>query len=51
MDWSLIWKAAIALAGFGALLGAILAIAYKRFYVEVDERVEIRHVLEQCGAV
>lgn len=53
MDWSLIWKAAIALTGFGALLGAILAIAYKRFYVEVDARVE--EVLEvlpgsNCGA-
>jgi Na+-translocating ferredoxin:NAD+ oxidoreductase subunit B len=40
MDWSLIWKAAIALAGFGALLGAILAISYRRFYVEIDPRVE-----------
>jgi electron transport complex protein RnfB len=53
MDWSLIWKATIALAGFGALLGAILAIAYQRFYVEVDARVE--EVLEalpgsNCGA-
>lgn len=53
MDWSLIWKASIALAGFGLLLGAILAIAYNRFYVEVDPRVE--EVLEafpgtNCGA-
>jgi electron transport complex protein RnfB len=53
MDWSLIWKAAIALAGFGALLGAVLAIASKRFHVEVDARVE--EVLDalprsNCGA-
>ena len=53
MDWSLIWKAAIALAGFGALLGAILAIASRRFHVDVDARVE--EVLEalpgsNCGA-
>ena len=40
MDWSLIWKAAIALSGFGALLGAVLAVASKRFHVEVDPRVE-----------
>jgi len=53
MDWSLIWKAAIALAGFGALLGAVLAIASRRFHVEVDARVE--EVLDalpgsNCGA-
>ncbi len=40
MDWSLIWKAGLALSGFGLLLGGILAVAYKRFYVEVDPRVE-----------
>jgi electron transport complex protein RnfB len=53
MDWSLVWKAALALAGFGALLGAILAIASLRFNVEVDPRVE--EVLDvmpgsNCGA-
>lgn len=53
MDWSLIWKAAIVLSGFGLSLGAILAIAATRFRVEVDERVE--EVLEalpgsNCGA-
>jgi electron transport complex protein RnfB len=53
MDWSLIWKAAIALAGFGALLGIVLAIASKRFAVEVDPRVE--EILDalpgsNCGA-
>ena len=40
MDWSLVWKAAIILAGAGALLGIILAISSKRFYVEVDPRVD-----------
>lgn len=40
MDWSLVWKAAIILAGAGVLLGIILAISSKRFYVEVDPRVE-----------
>jgi Na+-translocating ferredoxin:NAD+ oxidoreductase RNF subunit RnfB len=40
MDWSLIWKASLGLAGFGIALGAILAIASKRFHVEVDPRVE-----------
>ena len=53
MDWSLIWKAAVALSGFGILLGSILAIAHRRFYVEVDKRVE--EILEalpgsNCGA-
>jgi Na+-translocating ferredoxin:NAD+ oxidoreductase RNF subunit RnfB len=53
MDWSLVWKAAIALAGFGAFLGALLAIAATRFHVEVDARVE--EVLDalpgsNCGA-
>ncbi len=53
MDWSLIWKAAVALAGLGALLGAVLAIASKRFHVEIDPRVsEILEVLPRsnCGA-
>ncbi|NPV58176.1 MAG: RnfABCDGE type electron transport complex subunit B [Actinobacteria bacterium] len=53
MDWSLIWKAAIALSGFGALLGAILAVASKRFHVEVDPRVaEVLEALpgSNCGA-
>jgi len=53
LDWSLVWKAAVSLAGFGILLGAILAIASRRFHVEVDPRVEA--VLEalpksNCGA-
>lgn len=53
MDWSLIWKAAIALSGFGLFLGAILAVAYLRFRVEVDPRVE--EILDampgsNCGA-
>ncbi len=53
MDWSLIWKAAIALSGFGLFLGTLLAIASRSFYVEVDPRVE--EVLDalpgsNCGA-
>jgi len=40
MDWSLIWKACIGLAGFGIALGVILAIAAKRFHVDIDPRVE-----------
>jgi electron transport complex protein RnfB len=53
MDWSLIWKAGLGLAGFGIVLGAILAIASKRFHVDVDPRVE--EVLDalpgsNCGA-
>lgn len=40
MDWSLIWKAGIALAGFGIAIGIVLAIASKRFHVEIDARVE-----------
>ncbi len=53
MDWSLVWKAVLSLAGFGLLLGAILAVASKRFHVEVDPRVE--EILDalpgsNCGA-
>lgn len=53
MDWSLVWKAIISLAGFGILLGAVLAIASRRFHVEVDPR--IKQILEvlpgsNCGA-
>ncbi len=53
MDWSLVWKATIALAGLGVFLGAILAIASLRFNVEVDPRVEeVLDVLpgSNCGA-
>jgi electron transport complex protein RnfB len=53
MDWSLVWKAALALTGFGALLGVVLAIASRRFHVEIDPRVaEVLDALPKsnCGA-
>lgn len=53
MDWDLVWKAIVSLAGFGLLLGALLAIASRRFYVEVDPRVEkVLNALPKsnCGA-
>jgi electron transport complex protein RnfB len=40
MDVSLIWKAVLALTGLGLLFGVLLAVAFSRFRVEVDERVE-----------
>lgn len=53
MDLTLVMKAAGALAGIGALVGVMLATASRKFYVEIDERVE--RVLEalpgaNCGA-
>ncbi|MDY6795337.1 MAG: RnfABCDGE type electron transport complex subunit B [Actinomycetota bacterium] len=53
MDWSLVWKALLALAGAGILLGVVLAMASRRFHVEVDPRVEeILRALpgSNCGA-
>ncbi len=53
MDYSLILKAAAALSGLGLLFGALLAVAFSRFRVEVDERVEeVLAVLpgSNCGA-
>ncbi len=53
MDWSLVWKAVVSLAGFGIILGAILAVASRRFHVETDPRVaEILDALpgSNCGA-
>ncbi|MDI6799364.1 MAG: RnfABCDGE type electron transport complex subunit B [Actinomycetota bacterium] len=53
MDTSMIVKASIALGGTGLIMGGLLAVASKVFYVEVDARVElIRAVLPgiNCGA-
>lgn len=53
MDWSIIWKALVALAGIGLLFGAVLAVASRRFRVEVDPRVEeVLRALpgSNCGA-
>ena len=53
MDWSLVWKAVIALAGTAVLLGVVLAVASRRFYVELDPRVkEVLQALpgSNCGA-
>lgn len=53
MDWSLVWKAAVALAGAAIVLGIVLAVASRRFRVEIDPRVEeILKVLpgSNCGA-
>jgi RnfABCDGE-type electron transport complex B subunit len=53
LDLSLVWKAAIALGGLSFLFGALLAIAYSRFKVETDPRLD--ELLEavmgsNCGA-
>ncbi len=40
MDWSIVWKAAIALGALAFLFGALLAIAYRRFKVETDPRLD-----------
>ena len=40
MDWSLVWKAVLALAGLSLLFGALLALASVRFRVETDPRVD-----------
>ncbi len=53
MEFDLVWKAVLALSSLGILFGILLAIAFSRFRVEVDERVEV--VLEllpgsNCGA-
>jgi Na+-translocating ferredoxin:NAD+ oxidoreductase subunit B len=53
LDWSLVWKAAIALAGAGIILGVILAVSSRLFHVEIDPRVEeVLAVLPgtNCGA-
>jgi len=53
MDTSIIIKAALILGGTGLVLGALLAVASKIFYVEVDPKVElIREALPgaNCGA-
>ena len=38
MDFDLIWKAVVALSSLGVLFGVLLAIAFSRFRVEMDER-------------
>ncbi len=53
MQLDLVWKAALALTGLGMLFGALLAVAFRFFRVEVDPRVE--ELLEalpgsNCGA-
>lgn len=53
MDWSLVWKAGLALSGFSLLFGILLAIASIKFKVETDPRVD--EVLDSlpgsnCGA-
>lgn len=53
MDWSIVWKAALALSGFSLLFGVLLAIASVKFKVEIDPRVEeIAEILvgSNCGA-
>jgi electron transport complex protein RnfB len=40
VDWSLIAKAVLSLAGIGALVGVLLSTAAKKFHVVIDERVE-----------
>lgn len=53
MDWSIVWKAALALTGVSLLFGVLLAIASVKFHVEMDPRVD--RVLDalvgsNCGA-
>jgi H+/Na+-translocating ferredoxin:NAD+ oxidoreductase subunit B len=53
LDWSLVWKAALALGGLSFLFGVLLAIAYGRFKVETDPRLDelLEAVLgTNCGA-
>jgi electron transport complex protein RnfB len=53
VDWSIVWKALIALAGAAALLGVVLAMASRRLYVEVNPKVdEVLRALpgSNCGA-
>lgn len=53
MDWALIAKAGLALAGIGILIAVMLSTASRKFHVDVDERVErILDVLPgaNCGA-
>ncbi len=53
MDTNTIIKASLALGGIGFLMGGILAVASKVFYVEVDAKVQlIRELLPgiNCGA-
>ncbi|MBK5092951.1 MAG: RnfABCDGE type electron transport complex subunit B [Actinobacteria bacterium] len=46
MDWSIVWKAILALAGLAFLFGVLLAVASTRFQVETDPRVD-----EVMGAI
>ena len=53
MDWSIVWKAALALASLSLVFGALLAVASIKFAVDTDPRVD--EVLEalmgtNCGA-
>ncbi|MFH1150694.1 MAG: RnfABCDGE type electron transport complex subunit B [Actinomycetota bacterium] len=53
MDWSVVWKAAIALGGLALLFGILLAFASRRFRVETDPRLNdlIDALLgSNCGA-
>jgi electron transport complex protein RnfB len=53
LDLSLVWKAAIALGGLSLLFGVLLAVAYGRFKVETDPRLDelLEAVLgTSCGA-
>ena len=53
MDWSIVWKAILALAGLAFLFGVLLAVASVRFRVETDPRVdEVMGVIlgSNCGA-
>lgn len=53
MDTTVIIKASLALGGIGLVIGGLLAVASKVFYVEVDAKVElIRRLLPSinCGA-
>lgn len=53
MDWSLVWKAAIALGGMSLLFGVMLAVAGERFKIKTDPRLDelLDAVLgSNCGA-
>lgn len=40
MDWSLVWKAAIALGGLALVFGVLLAFAAEKFKVQTDPRLD-----------